>query len=168
VSPKIQSASTIGYLLQHVATMMQRQSDQMLQERLGIGMSQYRILLMVEHTPNVGQRIIADSLGQTEASISRQVKLLHERGMLVTRIDPRERRRHITALTPKGAKVILAAREILEQFYDPLFGAMSNKEQEQLHMMLTGLHERTCVPGRPTACDRAFAIETVYENQEKL
>lgn len=158
-------ASAIGYLLQHVTAMMQRQSDQMLQERLGIGMSQYRILLMVEHNSSVGQRVIADNLGQTEASISRQVKLLHEKGMLATHVDPSERRRHITALTAKGIKVTMAAREILDQFYEPLFGSMTAKEQDQLYTVLTHFHEAICAPGKPTACDRAFAIETVYDNQ---
>jgi DNA-binding MarR family transcriptional regulator len=145
---------------------MQRQSDQMLQERLGIGMSQYRILLMVEHNSNVSQRSIADNLGQTEASISRQVKLLHEKGMLITRVDPSERRRHITTLTTKGMKITLAARDVLEQFYEPLAQGITVKEQEQLYAALTRLHENTCTPDKPTACDRAFAIETVYENQE--
>jgi DNA-binding MarR family transcriptional regulator len=166
MTPKQQSSSTIGYLLQHVASVMHRQADQVLQERLGIGMSQYRILQMLEQNPKVEQRRLADSLGQTEASISRQVKLLHEKGMLTSRIQPDERRKHITMLTHKGLKVTDAAREVLELFYEPLVADMSPKEQEQLHAALTFLHEKVCVPGKPIACDRAFAIETIYANQE--
>jgi DNA-binding MarR family transcriptional regulator len=161
----MQSADSIGYLLQHVAAVSHRQSDQMLQERLGIGISQYRILTALEHNPNVEQRQLADNLGQTEASISRQVKLLHTRGMLATRIDPRERRRHVTRLTAKGAKVAEAAREALGQYYQPLFKELNLKEQEQLHGTLTLLHESTCAPGKPMACDQPFAIETIYNNQ---
>jgi DNA-binding MarR family transcriptional regulator len=166
MSPKRQSASTTGYLLQHVASVMHRQADQILQERLGIGVSQYRILLMLEQNPNVEQRRLADNLGQTEASISRQVKLLHERGMLATRVNPTEKRKHITAPTLKGAKVTAAASEVLDQYYDPLFATMDAKEQEWLYHALTALHEGVCVPGKPIACDRAFAIETIYDNQE--
>jgi DNA-binding MarR family transcriptional regulator len=166
MSPKALSVNSIGYLLQHVASVVQRQADQVLQERLGIGMSQFRILQMLEHNPNVEQRRIADSLGQTEASISRQVKLLQERGMLATRVDPTERRRHITAPTTKGIKITVAAREVLEQYHDPLFREISPKAQEQLQRTLTLLHETTCAPGKPIACDRPFAIETMYDNQE--
>jgi len=55
---------------------------------------------------------------------------------------------------------------VLEQFYEPLLDGMSPKEQEQLHGALTLLHEKVCIPGKPIACDRAFAIETMYDNQE--
>jgi DNA-binding MarR family transcriptional regulator len=145
---------------------MHRQADQILQERLGIGISQYRILLMLEQNPNVEQRRLADNLGQTEASISRQVKLLHERGMLATRVNPAEKRKHITAPTLKGVKVTTAASEVLDQYYEPLFATLGAKEQEGLHRALTTLHEGACAPGRPVACDRAFAIETIYDNQQ--
>lgn len=166
MAPKSQTPSSIGYLLQHVAGVLHRQLDQVLQERLGLGMSQFRILMMLEQNPNVEQRRLADNLGQTEASISRQVKLLHEKGMLVTRIDPKERRKRITAPTLKGRKVTEAAREVLAQYHDPLFQRLSVKEQEQLYHVLTLLHENSCAPGKPMACDRPFAIETVYANQE--
>ena len=62
---------TLGYLLQHTATILMRQSDQVLQERLGIGMSQLKLLMMLQNSPNVQQRKLAECLGQTEASISR-------------------------------------------------------------------------------------------------
>jgi DNA-binding MarR family transcriptional regulator len=166
MAPKTQTPSSIGYLLQHVAGVLHRQSDQVLQERLGIGVSQFRILMMLEQNPNVEQRRLADNLGQTEASISRQVKLLHEKGMLVTRVNPQERRKHMTAPTLKGSKVTEAAREVLAQYHEPLFDQLTPKEQEQLHHALTLLHERTCAPGKPMACDRPFAIETIYDNQE--
>jgi DNA-binding MarR family transcriptional regulator len=77
------TTDTIGYMLQHTASIMYRQSDQVLQERLGLGMSQYKILMILHEKPQIRQRVLADQLGQTEASISRQIKLLVERGMLV-------------------------------------------------------------------------------------
>jgi DNA-binding MarR family transcriptional regulator len=166
MSLKAQPANKLGYLLQHVAGVLHRQSDQVLQERLGIGISQFRILMMLEENPNVEQRRIADSLGQTEASISRQVKLLHDRAMLVTRINPEERRKHMTTPTPKGIKITEAAREILARYHEPLFGGLSIKEQDLLHGALTLLHESACAPGKPMACDRPFAIGTIYDNQK--
>ena len=156
----------IGYLLQHVASTLQRQSDQVLQERLGIGMSQYRILTTLQASPNTSQRQMADSLGQTEASISRQVKLLQERGMLQLQVDPSEKRKHITHPTPKGLKITEAAREILNQYNMPMLDGLSSKEQTQLAAMLARLHEYTCAPGRPMACDRPFTIESIYDSQK--
>ncbi|HSD55790.1 MAG TPA: MarR family winged helix-turn-helix transcriptional regulator [Candidatus Saccharimonadales bacterium] len=155
----------VGYLLQHVASTLARQSDQVLQERLGIGMSQFRILSMLQEQPNTSQRQIADSLGQTEASISRQVKLLQERGMLQLQVDPTEKRKHVTHPTAKGLKITVAAREVLNTYTAPMLDVLSDKELPQFQRMLTLLHEYTCAPGRPMACDRPFTIESVYDSQ---
>src|SRR6185369_7355110 len=123
---------TTGYLLQHTATILMRQSDQVLQERLGIGMSQVRILMMLQKNPNVQQRKLAECLGQTEASISRQIKLLCEKGLLAIRINPKSRRAHITVSTVKGEKMTQAALDVLTQYHSPMFDLLNDKQRQQL------------------------------------
>jgi DNA-binding MarR family transcriptional regulator len=161
-----------SYLMQHVASVLQRQTDQVLQERLGIGMSQFRILLMLhehvdEHAP-VDQRRVADNLGQTEASISRQVKLLQELGMVVATVDPRERRRRLLTPTVKGLKVLHAAEDVLEQYEEPMLAAFNDKQRAQLREALMLLHEYSCAPGKPMACDRAHDITALYAGHNAL
>ncbi|HSX23988.1 MAG TPA: MarR family winged helix-turn-helix transcriptional regulator, partial [Candidatus Saccharimonadales bacterium] len=68
--------NNIGYLLQHLSGVLAKQSDQALQERLGIGFSQFKILRVLQHSPQTQQRQIAEWIGKTEASISRQIKLM--------------------------------------------------------------------------------------------
>lgn len=147
---------TIGYLLQHTASILMRQSDQVLQERLGIGMSQLRLLMMLQKAPNVQQRKLAECLGQTEASVSRQIKLLREKGMLTVRINPKSRREHLTVPTTRGLKLTEAALEVLSQYHTPMIELLNPKQREQLTAMLAVLHEHTCVPGKPFACDHSF------------
>ena len=150
--------SAVSYLLSHTASIMHRQSDQVLQERLGIGMSQYKILMLLQNQANVQQRALADALGQTEASISRQTKLLCDRGLLAVTVNPDSRREHITVLTPKGHKVIIAAREVLDTYHDPVFGALGEKQQQQLLEVLRKIHDQSCAAGKPHACDHTFAV----------
>lgn len=152
----MESGIGLAYLLQHTATMMVRQSDQMLQERLGIGMSQLRILMMLQHEPNVRQRKLADRLGQTEASISRQIKLLQEKSLLAIRINPHSRREHLTVPTPKGVKLTQAALEVINQYNAPVIEKLSSKQQTQVAAVLTAMHGYICAPGRPYACDHPF------------
>lgn len=161
----MQPLDDVGYLFQHVAGVLYRQSDQTLQERLGIGLSQFRILGMLGWRPNIKQRQLASYLGQTEASISRQIKLLQEKGMVITEIDPSERRQHLATPTPKGLKITQAAREILAEHQAPLFSRFSEKQQQQFREMLTQMHEYCCAANRPGACDQPFDIETIYANQ---
>ncbi len=148
----------IPYLLQHTAAMLSRQSDQILQERLGIGMSQLRILAMLEHEPNVQQRKLADRLGQTEASISRQIKLLREKGLLTVAVNPKSKREHITIPTPKGLKITVAAKEVLEAYHQPLVDLLGEKPAKQLTETLAALHGHTCAPGKLFACDHPYEI----------
>jgi len=149
---------TVGYLLQHTATIIMRQSDQVLQERLGIGMSQFRILFILHGTPNIQQRKLAECLGQTEASISRQIKLLVEKGLLAVRVNPKSRREHITVLTTKGTKMTEAALEVLEQYHTPMYDLLSEKQKQQLLESLGAFHAYTCAQGKPYACDHPFDI----------
>src|SRR3954464_11603246 len=101
----------LTYLIDHLAAVMGKQAEQALQEQLGIGLSQYRILMVLEWNPRVQQRTIATSLGQTEASVSRQIGLLKNKGLLATKVDLNNRRKHITAPTPLGMQITEAASE---------------------------------------------------------
>jgi MarR family transcriptional regulator, transcriptional regulator for hemolysin len=145
-------STTLSYLLQHTSLIMHRQTDQILQERLGIGMAQLKILTTVQERPHVQQRYVADSLGQTEASISRQVRLLEEKGLVVAQINPQSKREHVIVLTAKGSKFTQAARDIIDQYHSPAFEQLSDKERQQLTGILQHLHMHCCQDGKPYAC----------------
>lgn len=143
----------LSYLLQHTSATMHRQADQIMQERLGIGMAQFKLLTILQERPGIQQRFLADSVGQTEASISRQVKLLQEKGLLAVQINPGNKREHIMTLSGKGVKFTDAAREIMDAYYAPAFEQLNDKEREQLTQILQHLHLQCCQTGKPYACD---------------
>ena len=150
--------NNLSYLLQHVASVMGKQADQLLQEHLGIGYSQYKILMVLEWNPRVQQRVIADSLGQTEASISRQIKLLQKRGLLTTKSDPRNRRKHITAPTTKGMQITESAIAIMRSHLGPEFARLGEDQLLNLISGLQRLHYVVCSPGRAGACDHPLGL----------
>jgi DNA-binding MarR family transcriptional regulator len=136
--------NNIGYLLQRLAFCLGRQSDNVLQDRLGIGLSQFKILMILQWRPNVLQKQIAEALGQTEASISRQIKLLHKEGYLQTEIAPANRREHITKLTSKGIKATDIAMQTLNDYHAPTFDRLSERELSQLFESLNKLYDYAC------------------------
>jgi DNA-binding MarR family transcriptional regulator len=148
--------NNIGYLLQHLSATLARQSDQVLQERLGIGFSQFKILMVLQRNPYIQQRQIADALGQTEASISRQIKLLHDQSLLTSRPAEQNRRQHITVLTTKGERLITEALSVLNNYHAPMFAKLSDRQQEQLVEALRLMHQEACRAGKPGACDHPF------------
>jgi len=133
------SSHAILYYIQHLAVLTHRQSDQVLQDQLGIGMSQYRILKVLQTNPSVQQKQIALLLGQTEASISRQVKLMQERSLLSAQVNPANKREHVTMLQPKGQQVLESGAQILSQYHRPSLGVLSPDEQTVLLKMLSKL-----------------------------
>lgn len=149
-------SSNIGYLLQHLSTVLAKQSDQVLSERLGIGFSQYKLLMVLQVNPRIRQRHIAERLGQTEASISRQIKLMHDKNLLQTTINPNNRREHITTPTQKGLRMVEEAQNILNSFHGPTFERLNDKQREQLMDSLKTMHQHACQSGRIGSCDHPF------------
>ncbi len=150
--------NNLAYLVEHLAAVISKQSDQVLQEQLGIGLSQYKILMVLEWNPRTGQRAIADSLGQSEAGISRQIKLLKTKGLLVSKIDPSNRRKHITAPTPLGMQITEAATAILRRSFGPDFASLGEDQLLQLISGLQHLHKIVCRAGKVGACDHQLGF----------
>lgn len=150
--------NNLVYLIQHLAAILGKQSEQVLQEQLGIGLSQFKILMVLEWNPRVPQRHIADSLGQTEASISRQIKLLKGKALLASKRDPQNRRKHITTPTPLGMQVTEAASNIIRRNFGPEFGGLGEDQLLQLITGLQKLHAIVCKSGKPGACDHPLGL----------
>lgn len=150
--------NNLAYLVEHLAAVIGKQSDQVLLEQLGIGLSQYKILMVLEWNPRVQQKTIADSLGQTEASISRQIKLLNGKGLLSARPDPNNRRKHITTPTTLGMQVTEAATAILRRSFGPEYASLGEDQLIQLIAGLQNLHDIVCRPGKLGACDHPLGL----------
>lgn len=148
--------NNLGYLLNHLAFVLSRQSDQVLQERLGIGFSQFKIMMVLRENPHIQQRVIADRLGQTEASISRQIKLLHDQSLLQTVKRPENRREHITTLTSKGERFTDEAMDVLNTYHSPVFSNLSAKQQAATIEALRLMHQVACETDRPGGCHHSY------------
>ncbi len=134
----------IGFLLHHLSFSLARQSEQVLQDELGIGFSQFKIMMVLQKKPNIRQNQIAEKLGQTEASVSRQIKLMHDDGLLQSTPKAEDRRENITSLTTRGLRISEQAWKILEDFQKPMFKTLSKDQQTELLTLLTVLHDNVC------------------------
>ncbi|HVS58150.1 MAG TPA: MarR family winged helix-turn-helix transcriptional regulator [Candidatus Saccharimonadales bacterium] len=130
------SADSISTTIHHLSARLSREADQILQEQLGLTFSQYKIMQTIQDSPRVQQRALALSLGQTEASISRQVKLLLDKQLIVMRVNPHNRRQHLTQLTVRGERILGAAHTAVSRYYAHVLGQLSDKQQSQLSLLL--------------------------------
>lgn len=148
-------ANDISSQMHHLVSLMSREGDQTLQEQLGVGLSQYKILSTLHEHPRLQQRTIAQMLGQTEASISRQIKLLQQKAMLIAPKNPNNRREHIASLTPKGVRIVEAAEKVLENYHRSFLKGLSTKNQQQFHDLLNTIHRDVCYMQHPGVSDIA-------------
>jgi len=159
------TADRVGYLLEHLGSVVDRQSGQALREQLGIGMAQYNVLRVIEHSPGISQREVADLLGHTEAGISRQVKILSDKAMITVRPAAERRRRELT-LAPLGLKLAQAARELLSKQRAASLSPLNRKQQDALVELLDKLHLELCAPGKPAACHQPYNLLDAYSIQQ--
>lgn len=122
------TATTIHQL----SATLSREADQILQEQLGLTFSQFKIMQAIQEAPRVQQRALALSLGQTEASISRQVKLLLDKQLIVVRVNPNNRRQHLTQLTVRGQRILQAATAAVSRYHAEMFSGLNSKQTVQL------------------------------------
>lgn len=130
----------LGYLLHHLSFVIDQQSDKILHEHLGLGFSQFKILVALKWREGIQQKQIASYLGQTEASISRQIVFMKDQGWIESRVNPKNRREHITSLTLKGQRLAEKATVTLNNYHAPLFARLSEKQQLQLAEILSIMH----------------------------
>ncbi|MDZ7744702.1 MAG: MarR family winged helix-turn-helix transcriptional regulator [Candidatus Saccharibacteria bacterium] len=134
--------NAIGTLLHYLAFSLDRQSDQILQERFGIGLSQQKILRVVCLHQGVSQRFVADFLGQSEASVSRQVGLMLEDGLIYRGVSKADRRQHVLLPTSKDSRVLEVAEGALNQLHHTVVQCLSAKQQLQLRSMLKSMNQQ--------------------------
>lgn len=136
--------NSFGYALHQLVFILDRQSDEALRERLGIGYSQFKILMAAKHRSGLKQNDIASYLGQTEASVSRQIKLMKANGLLSVQVDPANRRSRSIVLTDKGGQMGKECVAVLEQAHAATFGSLSFSEQKMMQELLDRLTAKAC------------------------
>ncbi len=130
------NSPSLGLLLHRLGVELDHHSDQVLQRTVKIGFSQYKILIVLLEQTDVRQKTIAEALGQTEASVSRQIGQMADDGLIWSAKDLSDKRGRITRLTKKGEQVAIKATSILERHYQPMFARLSEPEQKILRNVL--------------------------------
>jgi hypothetical protein len=76
----------------------------------------------------------------------------------MTKNDPSNHRKHITAPTPLGMQVTEAATAIIRRNFGPEFARLGEEQLLQLISTLQQLHQIVCRPGKLGACDHQLGF----------
>ena len=158
-------SNKIDYILQHITTLLTKDSDQILLEQLGIDYSQYKILRVLYNHQEVKQRYICSVLGQTEASISRQIDILKSKNYITKTIDLKNKRVRLIKITSKGLNITNASTKVIEKYYKSLLEGFNDKNKQELLKLLEELHGKICQYNHTNYLDNLNTIVSNYRSQ---
>lgn len=112
-------AATLWFLVRQVAARMDRAGDALYREHLGISLSQFLVLSVVDAYPGtLNQQSIAQRLGLTKGTVSRQIELAVEAGRMTVQTSPHSRRENVVRLTTEGTALVRKGDAILDDSLD--------------------------------------------------
>ncbi|HVX58616.1 MAG TPA: MarR family winged helix-turn-helix transcriptional regulator [Candidatus Saccharimonadales bacterium] len=99
--------------LLHLSFILQQLADDLLIREVGISVSQARIMSALDISRPSLQNHVAQSLSQTEANISRQLKAMKSRGLVTVEKNKKDGRARDVRLTVKGRESYERAASLL-------------------------------------------------------
>jgi DNA-binding MarR family transcriptional regulator len=99
--------ATLWYLIRRVAALMDRQGEVLLRRELDISLAQFLVLSVVDAHPGpLSQQAIADRVGLTKGTVSRQIDHAVAAGLMTVRVATHTRRENAVTLTEAGTALV--------------------------------------------------------------
>jgi DNA-binding MarR family transcriptional regulator len=105
-------------------------------EPLGIDGREYTTLAILATDRPASQQELARLMAKPPPVLVAVVDALEDRGLVVRRRDPRDRRRSVVEVTDAGLEVLARADEVAQQVVADLFGTLDADELAGLHATL--------------------------------
>ena len=128
--------SYLTYKLDLVKTLAAKAADQRYVKAVGLRIRELRVLRLIHQAPGIAATELGQQLVLDKTLISKHVAELERRGLLQRQIDPNDSRIHSLSLTDEGQRVWAVCEHIGRELEHEMFGALDQKEWQQLHVLL--------------------------------
>lgn len=125
-----------------LAFLLEKRADDALRQDLGIGFAQYKVLEAIHQNTLSRQNVVAKLLDQTEASVSRQIKILQKKGLIHTSDMMGDKRARELTLTRVGEEIVRQAIDVIEIAQSPIIEGFSYQEQQLFQDFFDRMVER--------------------------
>jgi DNA-binding MarR family transcriptional regulator len=141
--------ATLWYLVHRVASLMDRQSEALFRRELGISMAQFLVLSVVDAHPGaLSQQAVADRVGLTKGTVSRQIDHAVAAGLMTVRVAEHTRRENAVALTEAGTALVRKGDALTQSSRDAMLEGADPQELAAAINLLRGmLRALDTVPG---------------------
>jgi DNA-binding MarR family transcriptional regulator len=121
--------ATLWYLIRRLAALMDREGDALCRRELGISLAQFLVLSVVDAYPgHLSQQAVADRLGLTKGTVSRQIDAAVAAGLMTVRVAPHTRRENAIALTRAGTALVRQGDALMHDSRAAMLGAFGPAE----------------------------------------
>lgn len=119
--------------------LFEKKADEALKEQLGLGFAQYKVLEAIGRNTNAKQNTVAELLDQTEASISRQIRILGRKNLVNVDTVMGNKRARELSLTDQGEDQLRLCREQLEMIHARVFNGLSPEDLQYFEALFDRL-----------------------------
>lgn len=102
----------------------------------GVGTAEIDFIHAVRHNPGCTQAQIAEVLRADKAAIARRTKNLEEKGYIIRRSDPKDKRSQLIFPTEKAETLKSSKAETESAFYEFITSSLTEKEAETFAALL--------------------------------
>ena len=121
--------ATLWYLVRRVAGQLDRQGDAMFRGELGVSLAQFLVLSVVDAYPgHLSQQAIADRLGLTKGTVSRQIEAAVAAGLMTVETAAHTRRENAVALTRTGTALVRKGDRLARDSRSAMLGSVSSSD----------------------------------------
>lgn len=107
--------------------------------QIGAGLAQIRILGVLERNVPHPQNLIARQLQQTEANVSRQLRLMSRKGLVSVRSNKQDKRQKDVLLSSKGWRHYERAKKLLQDQQKDLLKLLDKNERKTFEQAIDNL-----------------------------
>ena len=138
-SPVIPAAfqSRLALLLVRTGDRVAVTGQDLLEQRAGITGRDYTALAVISEDAPSSQQELARLMGKAPALCVGMLDDLEAAGLVARGRDPKDRRRSVVTLTPKGEQKLREADEIAEELERQVIAGLTSEERELLLSLLT-------------------------------
>ena len=132
--------SALWYLIHRVAGLMDRQGQALFRREFGISLAQFLVLSVVDAHPGpLSQQAVADRVGLTKGSVSRQIDHAVAAGLMTVRVASHTRRENAVALTEAGTALVRQGDALIQATRASMLDAIGPEEFTAAVHVLDGL-----------------------------
>lgn len=116
-----------------------RQVTQNFEKRTGISLTRFEMLSTLSNKGQISQIEFQQSLKIDQAAITRHLKILEEKNLVIRSRNKQNNREVIVEITAAGKKALENCDLDRKQFFEELFNGFTKQEAQQLQILVSKL-----------------------------